>query len=89
MKYFATFLKMLDPEKSQTLRQQHLDFLVKSESEGKIFARGRFADGAGGLVVYMAESLEEARNIAKSDPYIRGGARTLEMHEWEMKSSPR
>jgi len=89
MKYFAAFLKMLDPDKSQTLRPQHLDFLLRTESEGKIFARGRFAEGAGGLVVYMAESLDEARRIAESDPYIIGGARTLELHEWEMKSSPR
>ena len=88
MKYFAAFLKMLDPEKSQTLRPQHLDFLVRTESEGKIFARGRFSDGAGGLVVYTAESLEEARRIAEGYPYIAGGARTLELHEWEMKSSP-
>jgi len=89
MKYFAAFLKMLDPEKSQTLRPQHLEFLVRTEGEGRIFARGRFNDGAGGLVVYMAESLDEARRIAESDPYIAGGARTLELHEWEMKSSPR
>jgi uncharacterized protein YciI len=87
MKYFAAFLKMLDPEKNQTLRPQHLDFLMRTENEGKIFARGRFADGAGGLVIYMAESLDEARRIAGSDPYIIGRARTLELHEWEMKSS--
>ncbi len=87
MKYFAAFLKMNDPSKSQDLRPQHLEFLERSEQEGKVFARGRFEDGAGGLVIYQAESLEEARSIAESDPYITSGARSLELHEWGMKLS--
>jgi uncharacterized protein YciI len=85
MKFFATFLKMQDPAKSQELRPQHLAFLDQGGKEGKIFARGRFADGAGGLVIYLAESLEDARKMAESDPYISSGARSLEMHEWDMK----
>ncbi len=87
MKYFAAFLPMRDPEKSQSLRSQHLDFLSQRESEGRIFARGRFVDGAGGLVIYKAASLEEAKKIAAGDPYLIGGARSLEIHEWEMVKS--
>jgi uncharacterized protein YciI len=78
---------MRDSEKSQSLRAQHLDFLARKEREGKIFARGRFVDGAGGLVIYTADSLEEAKKVAESDPYLIGGARTLEIHEWEMLKS--
>lgn len=84
MRYFAAFLPMRDPEKSQRLRQQHLDFLAQKAREGRVFARGRFVDGSGGLVIYRAESLEVARVIAASDPYLIGGARGLEIHEWEM-----
>ena len=87
MKYFAAFLKMNDPEKSQELRPQHLRFLEQGEQEGKIFARGRFEDGTGGLVIYKAESLDEARKIAERDPYVLSGARSLELHEWGMKFS--
>jgi uncharacterized protein YciI len=87
MRYFAAFLAMRDSEKSQSLRAQHLDFLARKEREGKIFARGRFVDGAGGLVIYTADSLEEAKKVAESDPYLIGGARTLEIHEWEMLKS--
>lgn len=85
MKYFAAFLPMRDLEKSQELRPAHMEFLSQTEREGKIFARGRFSDGAGGLVIYRAASLEEARKIAESDPYVKSGARSLEFHEWEMK----
>ena len=87
MKYFAALSIMRDPKKSQDLRAQHLEFLGQMEKEGKIFARGRFADGAGGLIIYKAESFEDARKIAESDPYVTSGARGLELHEWEMKLS--
>jgi uncharacterized protein len=85
MKYFAALLNMKDTEKNTAYRQQHMDFLVAQEKEGKIFARGRFTDGEGGLVIYMADSLEKAREIAASDPLVSSGARTLELHEWDMK----
>ena len=85
MKYFAALLMMKDPEKNTNYRQQHVDFLVKNEKEGNIFARGRFADSKGGMVIYMAPSLEDAVKIAESDPYVSSGARTLEVFEWDMK----
>jgi uncharacterized protein YciI len=88
MKYFAAFLMMKDPEKNASYRPQHMDFLLQKEKEGKIFARGRFTEGKGGLVVYIAGSFEEAAQIAQSDPLVTSGARTLELYEWEMKVAP-
>jgi uncharacterized protein YciI len=85
MKYFAALLKMKDVEKNATYRPQHMDFLVQNEKEGKIFARGRFNDNSGGMVVYIESSFEEAEKIAMSDPLVTSGARTLELHEWDMK----
>jgi len=86
MKYYAAFLKMQDPDKSRDLRPQHLEFLTQEEGKGRIFARGRFVDNSGGLVIYVAESLEEARAIAERDPYVTSGARALDLHEWAMSS---
>ena len=88
MKYYAALLMMKDLEKNVSFRQQHVDFLTEKEKEGKIFARGRFNDNSGGLVVYVAESLEEAQKIAASDPYAVSGARSLEIQEWDMKVTP-
>jgi uncharacterized protein len=45
---------------------------------------GPFADGAGGMVIYIADSLEEAKNMAEKDPYVVEGVRRLELHEWKM-----
>jgi uncharacterized protein YciI len=88
MKYFAAFLKMKDLEKNVSFRQQHLDFLTKKDKEKKVYARGRFTDNAGGLVIYVADSLEEAEKIAASDPYVTSGARILELHEWDVTITP-
>ncbi len=83
MRYFAAFLKMQDLTKNRDLRPQHLAFL--DENAANIFARGPFADGAGGLVIYTAESLDEAVTLARKDPYVVHGARSLEVHEWNVK----
>ncbi|WP_010094348.1 YciI family protein [Ornithinibacillus scapharcae] len=84
MKYFAVFLPMKDEEKSKQHRPEHLAFLQGKLEEGYIFAKGPFVDGAGGLVIYQANSLEEAEAIVKQDPYVIIGARGYEIHEWQM-----
>jgi uncharacterized protein len=89
MKYFAAFLMMKDIEKNANFRQQHMDFLAQNEKAGAIFARGRFADNSGGMVIYIAPSFEDAEKIAQSDPLVASGARTLELHEWDMKVAPK
>lgn len=84
MKQFAVLLPMKDQEKSQTYRPDHLAFLEKMRAEKKVLFNGRFVDGAGGLVIYQASSLEEAESYAKKDPFIIQGARDYEIHEWDM-----
>ncbi|WP_096199951.1 YciI family protein [Bacillus sp. FJAT-45350] len=82
MANFAAILYMVDEEKNKEYRPQHLEYLSTLENEGKIIAKGPFVDGAGGLVVYKAESLQEAQELAEKDPYVALGARRLELHEW-------
>jgi uncharacterized protein YciI len=84
MKYFAVFLPMKDQELSQQYRPQHLAYLEELDKQNKIFARGRFVDGAGGLVIYMTETFEETEQLVTGDPYVSSGARDYEIHEWEM-----
>jgi uncharacterized protein len=86
MKYFAAILRVLDQEKNVTLRPQHLAFLKEQEAQGRIFARGPFADLSGGLVIYQAESLEAATALAEADPYVNQGARRLELREWAIRT---
>jgi|SRR5579862_8612648 len=85
MKYFAAVQSLLNPERTDAWRQQHVDFLSRMVADGHIYARGRFPDGSGGLTIFQAASLEDARKLAESDPYVSQGVRRLELHEWAMK----
>ena len=84
MNYFAVLLPMLDEEKSKEWRQDHLDYLKQKAEEGNIFAKGRFTDGTGGLVVYKGKNLADVEKMVKKDPYVIHDARTYEIHQWEM-----
>jgi uncharacterized protein YciI len=85
MKYFAAVQSLLNPERTDAWRQLHVDFLAKMVADGHIYAWGRFPDGSGGLTVFQAASVEDARKLAESDPYVSQGVRRLELHEWAMK----
>ncbi|MGZ4164890.1 MAG: YciI family protein [Tumebacillaceae bacterium] len=84
MAHFAAILHMKQPELNLEYRPHHLEYLEGLEQQGKIFARGPFVDGSGGMVVYIAESMEEAVQLAKQDPYVANGVRELELHEWKI-----
>lgn len=84
MPYFAAILHMENPEKNQEYRPQHLAYLDHLAKQGKIFAKGPFADGSGGMVVYIADSWEEAKQLAENDPYVTEGVRRLELREWKI-----
>lgn len=85
MAHYVAFLKMEKPELNETYRQEHLDYLAELEVQGKIFAKGPFTDGSGGMVIYIADSFEEAQSIAANDPYVTKGVRSLVLREWLLK----
>jgi uncharacterized protein YciI len=89
MKYFAAVQSILDADKVEAARPAHLAYLDRVMADGRIHLRGRFPDGSGGLTIYRAESLDEARSLAENDPFIASGARKVELHEWDMKPRPR
>lgn len=81
-KLYVVFLPMLDAEKSAEHRQEHLDYLEQKYKEGVLTAYGRFVDGWGGMLIYSADSEEQAKEWAVNDPYVIKGARSYEVHEW-------
>lgn len=84
MPYYAAILHMIDPQKNTEVRPRHIEYLDELDKKGKIFARGPFLDGSGGLVVYIANSFEEALSLAEDDPHIVEGVRRLELKEWQV-----
>lgn len=83
MKFFAVLLPVLDVQKSNQFRGQHLEFLEKMRNEGHVIANGKFTDGSGGLVIYKAASYEECESFVKQDPFVRESARRYEIFEWD------
>ncbi|KAA9021998.1 YciI family protein [Niallia endozanthoxylica] len=82
MAYYAAILHMLDADKNLEVRPRHIEYLDELDQKGKIFARGPFSDGSGGLVIYQADSYEEARQMAENDPHVVEQSRRLELKEW-------
>lgn len=87
MAYYAALLHMVNPEKNAQVLPRHIAYLEDLEAQGKIFARGPFTDGTGGLVVYIADTYEEAVEMAEADPHIVEEVRRLELKEWKAVST--
>jgi len=87
MAYYAAILHMLDLEKNKEVRPRHIEYLDKLDKQGKVFARGPFGDASGGLVVYIADTFDEALFLAENDPHVVNGVRRLELKEWQVWKS--
>lgn len=66
----------------------HLAYQADLEASGKLAFAGPMSDETGaemqgvGLVIYRADSLEEARALAEGDPMHKSGARTFVLRRW-------
>ena len=79
---YAAILETIDPQKDSEILDVHKAYLQKYIDEGKIFAKGPFTDHSGGLVIYKAESYEEAKEMAENDPAVLQKSRKLTLKEW-------
>ena len=75
-------------DKIEQALPEHLAYQRKLEADGVLFAAGPLADEAGaiwsmeGLIVLRAASLEEAQQIAGSDPMHASGKKTFTVRPW-------
>ena len=88
MAYYAAILHMLDPSKNKEVLPRHIEYLERLDEQGRIFGRGPFTDGSGGMVIYIADSMEEAARMAEDDPHVLERVRRLELKEWKFWTSP-
>ncbi len=69
--------------------EEHLAWLLKLEADGVVFLSGPLTSGPGtgpgsGVTVLRAERAEDARAIARTDPFVVAGLRTFEVFGWRV-----
>ena len=89
----AKFVALLtfgrDQEKRLETRPKHREYLKSLFEAGKIAASGPFADDSGALIIYNAESAEEARQLLDNDPFTTAGVlANAELREWNQVLPP-
>lgn len=61
----------------KTLKDQplnaHVDYLIRLHGDGKVSMGGPFGDGSGGIVVFVADDINEVNNLVSLDPAISEG----------------
>ena len=73
MKFAASIEYLQDPAVVEAHRPAHRAYLTGLLDHGKLFASGPYADGSGALIVYEADTPEEADAILKADPFHQAG----------------
>lgn len=80
---YVILLKPVEPL-TEPLIRAHVAHLRQLDAAGRLVLCGPFEDGTGGMVVIRAGSVEEARAIAMTDPFVASGAETCEVHPWHL-----
>ena len=73
MKFPAVIEYITDAEKIQSIRPAHRVYLAELKAKGQLAACGPFTDGWGALIVYEAETVEQAEALLKADPFHAAG----------------
>lgn len=68
---------------NEELIKRHVEYLRELKRLGKLVLCGPFTDYPGGMVIFLAEDLAEATNIAESDPFIASGCKSYEIRTLE------
>jgi uncharacterized protein YciI len=88
-KYHLAFLRGksggdVQPASSQQIHLDHLWNIRRMLDSGRLVAAGPFVGNGEvrGVFVFATESMDEARAWAESDPAVKAGLMTVELHPW-------
>jgi uncharacterized protein len=73
MKFAAIIEYLQDKAKVAEIRPLHRQYLTSLKEKGQLAACGPFTDDSGALIVYEANSQEEAETLLKADPFNKNG----------------
>lgn len=78
---FATTISYGNQDKIAEVRPVHREYLAELKAQGKLFASGPFEDDSGALIIYEAETIEDAQALLEADPFRAAGV----FQTWTMK----
>ena len=75
------------PDQLGAVLPEHLEYMIGLEKRGVLFASGPLNTAPGGpvgdgLTILRAASMDEARDLASADPFVKNKIRTFEVREW-------
>ena len=60
----------------------HVAYVKQLIAQGHQAKSGYWAERGGGMLLFQAESMEEAQHLMEQDPLIQNNCVTYELHEW-------
>ena len=81
---FYLYLMSDKKELTEQLVKDHVEYLKALDVDGKLVLCGPFSDYPGGMVVFQADSFDQAILDAESDPFIASGHKTYELRTLEV-----
>jgi uncharacterized protein YciI len=73
MKFPAIIEYIADKAKIAEIRPLHRQYLTMLQEKGQLAASGPFTDDSGALIIYEANTREEAEALLKADPFNQNG----------------
>jgi uncharacterized protein YciI len=73
MKFAATIEYTRDADKIGVARPAHREYLKKLLDSGNLAISGPFTDDSGGLLIYEADTWEQAEALIREDPFTKAG----------------
>lgn len=87
--YVMAFLKRgpnrdQDSATAAALQKAHLGNILRMAEEGSLVVAGPFMDDweVRGIYVFNVKTVEEARALTETDPAIKAGRLTMDLHPW-------
>jgi uncharacterized protein YciI len=63
---------------------QHIDYVKSLIENGHQAKTGYWAELGGGMMVFRANSREEAESIVQNDPLVKNHCVEFELHQWNL-----
>ena len=88
-KYVMAFLRSgpnrpTEKRISDSIQMAHLRNIIRLAKEGKLLLAGPFLDDQNirGIFIFNVTTVEEARELASTDPAVKAGLLEMEFHPW-------